>query len=123
MKKKKKAQVEILGLMIVMVLIALGVLFAVKYVFLAPKDDIKQEFIDACYEAIDIIMRSKPDPKNNDHVKWETSIKDHKRNDHVKWRTSIKDQKKNRDIVKKAKKRLDKIVKDRKINGEVLKSG
>ncbi len=40
----KKAQVEILGLMIIMVLISLGVLFAVKYVFLAPKSDIKQEF-------------------------------------------------------------------------------
>ena len=42
----KKAQIEILGLMIIMVLIALGVLFAVKYVFLAPKAEIKQEFTE-----------------------------------------------------------------------------
>ena len=42
----KKAQIEILGLMIIMVLIALGVLFAVKYVFLAPKTEIKQEFTE-----------------------------------------------------------------------------
>lgn len=40
----KKAQMEIMGLAVIMVLISLGVLFAVKYVFLAPKSDIKEEY-------------------------------------------------------------------------------
>ena len=40
----KKAQMEILGLVIVMILISIGVLFAVKYVILAPDKNIKGEF-------------------------------------------------------------------------------
>jgi len=63
----RKAQIEILGLMIIMVLIALGVLFAVKYVFLAPKTEIKQEFTEKniAQNMLDVMLGT--DVKCNDN--------------------------------------------------------
>jgi len=40
-----KAQMEIMGLAIIIILLSLGVLFAVKYIYLSPEKEIKQEFI------------------------------------------------------------------------------
>lgn len=39
-----KAQVEIIGLVLILVLVGLGMLFAVKYVFLKPESEIKEDF-------------------------------------------------------------------------------
>lgn len=41
-----KAQTEIIGLVMILVLISLGMLFAVKYIFLSPAKEIKQEYTE-----------------------------------------------------------------------------
>lgn len=42
--KRRKAQMEILGLMIVIILIIMGILFAVRFVITKPASETKQEY-------------------------------------------------------------------------------
>jgi len=41
-----KAQIEIIGLMLILILLSLGMLFAIKYVFLSPAKEIKAEYTE-----------------------------------------------------------------------------
>jgi len=43
--KLRKAQLEILGLVIIVMLILLGIVFAIKYVVLAPPSSLRQDFL------------------------------------------------------------------------------
>ena len=45
MKKNKKSQAEIIGLVIIVLLIVMGLLFVVKFVVLKEPSDIKEEFV------------------------------------------------------------------------------
>ncbi|MFQ5475143.1 MAG: hypothetical protein ACE5DM_04870, partial [Candidatus Nanoarchaeia archaeon] len=40
----KRAQMEILGLMVVIVLIVIGIMFAIRFVIQAPASETKQEY-------------------------------------------------------------------------------
>jgi len=51
MNKKKRAQMEIMGLTIVIILMILGMLFVVRFVILKPKNNLKQSYADTVLAA------------------------------------------------------------------------
>ena len=59
-KLSKKSQMEILGLAIIIALIAIGVLFVVKFVLLQPKPEVKTEFTQSQLTAnmLNVLTRS-----------------------------------------------------------------
>ena len=63
MRASKKSQMEILGLAIIIALIAIGVLFVVKFVLLQPKPEIKAEFTQSQLTAnmLNVLTRSTTD--------------------------------------------------------------
>ena len=67
MKKNKKSQAEIIGLVIIVLLITMGLLFFVKFGILDKEDDIKGSFIDSelANNMVDVLLKTTTDCKES----------------------------------------------------------
>jgi len=63
MKKNKKSQAEIIGLVIIVLLIVMGLLFVVKFVVLKEPSDIKEEFVhsELASNMINVLLKTTTD--------------------------------------------------------------
>lgn len=60
---QKKAQMEAFGLAIIVILIALGMFFVIRFTILAPPKEVKQEFVQSqlSQNMISAILKTKPE--------------------------------------------------------------
>ena len=67
MRKNKKSQAEIVGLVIIVLLITIGLLFFVKFGILDKKDDIKGSFIDSelANNMVHVLLKTTTDCKKS----------------------------------------------------------
>jgi len=67
MKKNKKSQAEIVGLVIIVLLITIGILFFVKFVVLKEPSDTKNTFINSelANNMLDVLLRTTTDCKES----------------------------------------------------------
>ena len=67
MKKNKKSQAEIVGLVIIVLLITIGLLFVVRFVILREPPDLKEEFVhsELASNMINVLLKTTTDCKGS----------------------------------------------------------
>ncbi len=67
MKKNKKSQAEIVGLVIIVLLITIGILFVVKFVILKEKPNTKTNFVhsELAYNMVNVMLKTTTDCKKS----------------------------------------------------------
>ena len=68
MRKNKKSQAEIVGLVIIVLLITIGLLFVVRFVVLRKPSDVKQTFVhsELASNMINVLLKTTTDCKKSD---------------------------------------------------------